>query len=85
MKSSKHILIRMVQTTGLIACVMFFLITCALAAESTDTSVFTSDTGAIHFFYTPLCSSCHKVLPFIEEYARSHPDVIVNITILVIS
>ncbi|HPY60029.1 MAG TPA: hypothetical protein PLG55_04790 [Methanospirillum sp.] len=78
MKSSKHILIRMVQTTGLIACVMFFLITCALAAESTDTSVFTSDTGAVHFFYTPLCSSCHKVMPFIEEYARSHPDVIVQ-------
>jgi cytochrome c biogenesis protein CcdA/arsenate reductase-like glutaredoxin family protein len=29
---------------------------------------------AIHFFYNPSCESCQVVLPFIEQYARDHPD-----------
>ena len=78
MKISKHITIRMVQTTGLIVCCLFLLITGVIAAGSPDTSVITTNPDAVHFFYTPLCSSCHKVMPYIEEYAKLHPEVIIQ-------
>ncbi|HWQ65727.1 MAG TPA: hypothetical protein VN372_02535, partial [Methanospirillum sp.] len=32
------------------------------------------DSDSIHFFYSPTCGSCQKVLPFIKEYAQTHPQ-----------
>jgi len=33
----------------------------------------TQATNGIKFFYDPSCGSCQKVLPFIEDYVKSHP------------
>jgi cytochrome c biogenesis protein CcdA len=32
----------------------------------------------IYFFYNQDCSECTHTLPFVQEYARTHPDVIVR-------
>ncbi len=44
------------------------------SASEPVSSVNNSDQGGIHFFYNPSCESCQKVLPFIEQYAKSHPQ-----------
>lgn len=56
-------------------CLLFLLFCGACAADSSNSSTISSDSSAIHFFYSPLCSSCHKVMPFIEEYETAHPGV----------
>ena len=63
----------MTRTMFFIVCA-FLLFTGVCAAEPGNMSAGAADPNAIHFFYTPLCSSCHKVMPFIEEYAGAHPD-----------
>jgi cytochrome c biogenesis protein CcdA len=32
----------------------------------------------VYFFYNQDCSECTHTLPFVQEYARTHPDVIVR-------
>lgn len=34
--------------------------------------------NGIQFFFDPSCGSCQKVLPFIEQYAKSHPDTAIQ-------
>lgn len=34
--------------------------------------------NGIQFFFDPSCGSCQKILPFIELYAKSHPDTAIE-------
>jgi len=34
--------------------------------------------GTIHFFYNPTCESCQKVLPLVEQYAKDHPEILIE-------
>lgn len=42
--------------------------------------VTSQDLKGIHFFYNPSCTSCMKVLPYIENYLQNNPDsdIIIN-------
>ena len=65
----------LLRVTGIFVCALILLITVVAAVESDNVSASVPDPTAVHFFYSPLCYSCHKVMPFIEEYEASHPDV----------
>jgi len=58
-----------------IICAFLLLMAGVCAAEPENSTANSSDKAAVHFFYSPLCSSCHKVMPYIEEYEKAHPDV----------
>lgn len=44
-------------------------------AETGTRSYSDYEPGAVHYFYSPLCSSCFKVSPFIEEYEKDRPEI----------
>jgi cytochrome c biogenesis protein CcdA/arsenate reductase-like glutaredoxin family protein len=46
-----------------------------MSSSSPVSSVTSQGPGTIHFFYNPTCESCEKVLPIIEQYAVSHPEI----------
>jgi cytochrome c biogenesis protein CcdA/arsenate reductase-like glutaredoxin family protein len=46
-----------------------------MSPPSPVSSVTSQGPGIIHFFYNPTCESCEKVLPIIEQYAVSHPEI----------
>lgn len=54
------------------------LVTGVTAVDPVNSSASIPDPTAVHFFYTPLCSSCHKVMPYIEEYGTAHPDILIQ-------
>ncbi len=58
-----------------IICAFLLLMAGVCAAEPENSSASSSAKAAVDFFYSPLCSSCHKVMPYIEEYEKAHPDV----------
>jgi cytochrome c biogenesis protein CcdA len=66
------------KIAGFIFCALLFLIPGVCSSESGDPAVPTADPGAVHFFYSPTCGACHKVIPFIEEYEAAHPDILIQ-------
>ncbi|NLV26446.1 MAG: hypothetical protein GXY48_04675 [Methanomicrobiales archaeon] len=67
-----------IHNRAIIFCVILLLITGVCAEQPINASANLPDPTAVHFFYTPLCSSCHKVMPYIEEYGAAHPDILIQ-------
>lgn len=62
--------------TGVILlCAILFLVNGVFAEDTTEPSANISDPNIVHFFHSPYCAECHKVLPFIEEYESQHPEI----------
>ncbi len=50
-----------------------------LSGNNTKLTNETSSTlPVVYFFYNPTCGSCQRVLPFVDEYTKNNPDVLVK-------
>lgn len=78
MTLEKKIVSSKIYSMGIVICIFILLFQGVCMAESMNPSVSTPNPAAVHFFYSPLCSSCHKVMPFIEEYESKHPEILLQ-------
>lgn len=60
---------------SLLICLLFVPV---WGAEASSGSFSEDESGVVHYFYSPLCASCQKVKPFIEEFGRNNQDILIS-------